>query len=131
LAVSLLSHRTMNITHFKQKLLDKQRELEDQIARLKSDVESSDRVEVRDETDSAEADQETSNAMEKAGSLTHTLEDVRDALQRIEAGTCGACAVCGKQIEPARLEAVPWTLYCLKDQERREVRTAVAQGSTL
>jgi len=121
----------MNTTHFKEKLLAKKRELEDEIARLRSDVQSSDRVEVRDESDGAEDDQETSNAMDKASALTRTLEEVRDALQRIEAGTYGNCAGCGKPIEAARLEAVPWTLYCLKDQEKREARTGMAQGSTM
>jgi DnaK suppressor protein len=121
----------MNNTHFKQKLLDKQRELENEITRMKGEIQPSDGDEVKDATDSAEADQETSDTTEAAGILTHTLEDVRDALRRIEDGSYGKCAACGKPIEPARLEAVPWTLYCLKDQEKREARQPFAQGSTL
>jgi DnaK suppressor protein len=121
----------MNLTHFMQKLLAKQRELQDEIAALKNVRQPTDGVEVQDVTDSAEADQETSSAMEKAGVLTRTLEDVRDALHRIEEGSYGKCSACGKQIEPARLEAVPWTLYCLKDQKKREARMSMAQGSTL
>ena len=46
------------------------------------------------------------------------LNQVRDALQRIEDGTFGTCTVDGGPIEPARLEAIPWTPYCLKHQEQ-------------
>jgi RNA polymerase-binding transcription factor DksA len=38
-----------------------------------------------------------------------TLKQVRAALQRIQDGTYGVCIDCGRRIEPARLEAVPWT----------------------
>ena len=48
------------------------------------------------------------------------LEQVRAALKRIDDGTFGLCAVDGKPIEEARLEAMPWTPYCLKHQESIE-----------
>ena len=51
-------------------------------------------------------------------------EQVRYALQRLEEGTYGKCAVCGRQIERARLEAVPWTPYCLEDQEKQDCKQA-------
>jgi DnaK suppressor protein len=121
----------MNTTPFMQKLLAKQRELEDEIARLKIGAQSNEADEVRDYTDTAETDEETSDALDEATVLTRTLEDVRAALQRIEEGTYGKCVACGKPIEPARLAAVPWTLYCLKDEEKREARTSSAGGSTL
>ena len=43
-----------------------------------------------------------------------------DALKRIDDGTFGTCVVDGGPIEEARLEAVPWTPYCLKHQQMRE-----------
>jgi DnaK suppressor protein len=42
------------------------------------------------------------------------LADVRSALERLEAGTYGKCVVCGREIEPARLKAIPETPYCLE-----------------
>lgn len=44
------------------------------------------------------------------------LQQVRDALQRIEDGTYGKCVVDGGPIETKRLDAVPWAPYCLKHQ---------------
>ena len=34
------------------------------------------------------------------------------------------------QIEPARLEAVPWAAYCLEDQEKQDKRTHAPQGGS-
>jgi RNA polymerase-binding transcription factor DksA len=36
------------------------------------------------------------------------------ALQRIEAGTYGQCLIDGGPIDPKRLDAVPWTPYCIR-----------------
>lgn len=48
------------------------------------------------------------------------LRAVEDALLRIEAGTYGACVVCGEPIEPARLEAVPHASRCTACAQRGE-----------
>lgn len=44
------------------------------------------------------------------------LQQIRDALRRIDDGTYGKCAGDGGPIEPKRLDAVPWAQYCLKHQ---------------
>jgi DnaK suppressor protein len=41
------------------------------------------------------------------------LRQVLDALERIDAGTYGACRSCGKAIAPERLEAIPWAATCI------------------
>lgn len=41
------------------------------------------------------------------------LEQIEAALQRISDGTYGICAVCGVGIPDGRLEARPWTPYCV------------------
>lgn len=43
------------------------------------------------------------------------LREVEDALARIDDGSFGTCAVCGKPIGEERLEAVPWTTLCIDD----------------
>lgn len=45
----------------------------------------------------------------------HNLEEVLIALENMETGTYGACIVCGKTIPYPRLEAIPWTKYCVND----------------
>ena len=45
------------------------------------------------------------------------LGEVQQALQRIKDGAYGRCLDDGEMIDAARLEAVPWTSYCLKHQQ--------------
>jgi DnaK suppressor protein len=55
-----------------------------------------------------------------AAADSRVLTQVREALMRIDNGTFGTCVVDGRPIEEKRLEAVPWTPYCLKHQQELE-----------
>jgi DnaK suppressor protein len=48
------------------------------------------------------------------------LNLVRQALHRLQDGTFGECLHCGEGINPKRLEALPWTPYCIACQEKIE-----------
>ncbi|MGA7884809.1 MAG: TraR/DksA family transcriptional regulator [Acidobacteriaceae bacterium] len=55
------------------------------------------------------------------GSEGHTqLSQVRLALERLNEGTFGDCLQCGKAIGEKRLDALPWTPYCIDCQEKIE-----------
>ena len=45
------------------------------------------------------------------------LRNVRAALRRIADGSYGVCEHCDEEIKPKRLQAVPWTMYCIRCQE--------------
>jgi len=45
------------------------------------------------------------------------LRNVRGALGRIADGSYGVCMHCEEDIKPKRLDAVPWTKYCIRCQE--------------
>src|SRR5215471_3636594 len=45
------------------------------------------------------------------------LRNVKGALARIADGSYGVCLHCEEDIKPKRLDAVPWTKYCIKCQE--------------
>jgi DnaK suppressor protein len=42
---------------------------------------------------------------------------VRGALRRIDEGVFGVCLHCEEDINPKRLNAVPWTPFCIQCQE--------------
>jgi DnaK suppressor protein len=42
------------------------------------------------------------------------LDQVEAALARLANGTYGTCAVCGEPISDGRLEARPWTPFCIR-----------------
>lgn len=45
------------------------------------------------------------------------LQQVDEALERIERGTYGTCTRCGSEIHRERLEAIPYTPYCIRCAE--------------
>lgn len=45
---------------------------------------------------------------------------VRQALERIQDGTFGDCVRCEREIGMKRLEALPWTPFCIECQEKIE-----------
>jgi len=50
------------------------------------------------------------------------LAEIDAALKRIDAGTYGLCANCGREIRVERLEAYPWASLCIdckREAERR------------
>jgi DnaK suppressor protein len=48
------------------------------------------------------------------------MGEIDAALKRIDDGTYGTCQICGRRIDPARLEARPWASLCIDDQRRQE-----------
>jgi DnaK suppressor protein len=46
------------------------------------------------------------------------LQQVEAALARLDAGTYGLCQACGRPINPARLEALPWASLDMECQQR-------------
>lgn len=60
------------------------------------------------------------SATEDVERKTAILRAVEGALQEIGEGTFGTCNVCGKRIPVKRLEAMPWSPYCVQCQERAE-----------
>lgn len=51
-----------------------------------------------------------------------TLDLIEAALERIESGTYGACLECGCRIPKTRLNAIPYTPYCVKCASQLEAR---------
>src|SRR5512138_863816 len=48
---------------------------------------------------------------------SNLLRNVRAALRRIDDGSYGVCVHCEEDISPKRLNAVPWTPFCIQCQE--------------
>ena len=69
----------------------------------------------------ADAGAVTAERTERLGlvdALVGQLREVEKALERIEQGTYGICAECGKEIPPARLEARPESTLCVDCKSR-------------
>jgi DnaK suppressor protein len=60
------------------------------------------------------AEQETMLTLRS--SAERQLAHVNEALERIEDGSYGTCSNCGKPINPARLDALPFSTLCINCQ---------------
>jgi len=52
--------------------------------------------------------------------LEDHLNDINEAIKRIDQGTYGQCTNCGKPIAPARLDARPESTLCMDCQQKHE-----------
>jgi len=70
---------------------------------------------------------DASEAFEQAKELAlhqnaqQLLSQVKSALARFDQGTYGSCERCGEDIDPARLEALPYATLCLRCQQRQRI----------
>jgi DnaK suppressor protein len=110
----------IDIDTLKKRLLEKEAELSASIARLEAEARDSPEDEPEDLADTAVSSEGKETAFRESSIEFQMLKEVRDALRRMEDGTYGRCIDCGREIAPARLEAVPWTPYCREDQEKHD-----------
>ena len=110
----------VNIDYFRKRLLAREKELVEEISRFEDEAREPSYPEVGDPADRAVSSDVKDVALEQTSLAADILNQVRAALKRIEDGTYGRCIDCGRDIEPARLETVPWTSYCLEDQQRHD-----------
>lgn len=113
----------MNISELESRLREKERELWTDMTRTETEARALGEAEAQNTVGSSETKE---TVFQKTTSDWLAFTQVRDALQRIRDGTYGKCVDCGGQIEEDRLTSVPWTPYCLEDQNRHE-REAAAQ----
>jgi|ERR1051326_7950486 RNA polymerase-binding transcription factor DksA len=90
------------IDEMKQKLLAKQKQLQDDLAGLNAHTEMGD-----DADDNAEEIQVDEASQDLMATMKLDLDKVKKALEKIEAGTYGTDND-GKEISEARLRALPW-----------------------
>jgi DnaK suppressor protein len=74
--------------------------------------------------DQANADTEAELQIQLHQTDLRLLRAIKDALDRINHGTYGACTVCKQPISKARLDAVPWTHLCRECKERKRVNAS-------
>src|ERR1700747_2482219 len=108
------------LDYYKKKLLTRREELVRGIARTEQEGREADEDPTVDLADKAA----NSYTKEFLFGQTHNerslLQLVDDALARIRENSVGACVSCHQELQQKRLEAVPWTRYCITCQEKKE-----------
>ncbi|MBZ5570364.1 MAG: TraR/DksA family transcriptional regulator [Acidobacteriia bacterium] len=105
---------------FKKRLETRQQELRRMVSRTEQDGRTVDEDSAQDIADRAASSYTKEFLFHQSNNDRQLLQMVENALSRIREGTFGECISCGKEINPKRLEAVPWTRHCIECQEKAE-----------
>lgn len=104
----------------KSRLSDERESLRDELIAMGVDLDGGGLDVDNDEgfADSAASTAEKSERLGVIEQLRETLNEVEDALTRMDQGTYGKCERCGDEIPLPRLEARPHARLCISCQER-------------
>ncbi len=113
---------TAEVKHFEQLLLEKRREIIDSMTEIEDEVLKKSRLDASGDLSSMPihmADIGTDNyeqefALGLMDSERKLLQEINDALMRIQDKIYGICEGTQKLIQKARLEAKPWARYCVE-----------------
>ena len=102
--------------HFKQLLETRMAELNRVLATAEQETRAS-AARHADPADQAAAEYERQSIVHKSNTARQMLKALSQAVERIRDGNFGECAECGGNIEPKRLEAIPWARYCVAREQ--------------
>jgi DnaK suppressor protein len=105
---------------YRQRLLEKQRELLTGITRVQIDGRHAESIGAQDMADQADSCYTKEYLFQQSTSARDLLVLVQAALRRDAEGEFGLCAECGAPVQKKRLEAVPWARHCVACQELQE-----------
>ena len=109
------------IEQFKTRLDQRKQELKKAMSRTAQDGRDADvDAAAADIADRAASSYTKEFLFHQSNADRQLLQMVEGALARIQEGTFGQCISCGNEINIKRLEAVPWTRYCIQCQEKME-----------
>jgi RNA polymerase-binding transcription factor len=113
----------MNVERYRRRLQELEARLARRTTQLRDEAAAQRADAPSDAGDASTSDVDESEALSEAELDATTLQQVRDALLRIENGTFGRCVIDGGAIEEKRLEAVPWTPYCARHAQVLEAES--------
>lgn len=105
---------------YEKKLLEKKRENHLKVSEFVHESQIVDSQEAQDVVDRAESSYTKEFLLSLSDTERKQLLLIDEALKRIKDCTYGKCQMCGVEIGKKRLEAVPWTPFCLSCQEKAE-----------
>jgi DnaK suppressor protein len=108
------------LDQFKKQLQERHAQLRRSVLQTEEDGRASDQDIAQDIADRASSSYTKEFLFHQSNNERQLLQMVEGALSRIEGGDFGQCISCGEDINPKRLEAVPWTRHCIACQEKLE-----------
>ncbi|MCG6925861.1 MAG: TraR/DksA family transcriptional regulator [Acidobacteria bacterium] len=106
---------------FQERLLTKKQEILETFTKNKSYGMEADGEPSQDIADKAANSYTKEFLFSLSNSERRLLQQVDDALSRIESRRYGVCASCEDTLNLKRLQAVPWATLCISCQEKQEL----------
>ncbi len=109
---------SVSIDEIRQRLLARRDELRARQAGANAGLRQQDDLSGADPGDVSSQSEQNGLLTALSRTTDAELKRVEDALQRLAEGRYTTCVVCGEDIEPQRLAAVPYTDRCIACAER-------------
>ena len=116
------------LTLFRKRLVDKRRQLEDEVGRSALYGKGQEDDSIKDLGDQATTAYTREFLFELGNGDRRLLREVVTALRKLDEGGFGECERCGEEIAEKRLEALPFARYCIDCQRRVEREEKAATG---
>jgi DnaK suppressor protein len=115
-----MAHAEDTLQKYEKRLRQRQNELEQALASTVEQALESTVHDAQDVADLAVAGYQKEMLFSQGTQRNSQLRLVRQALDRIADGSFGDCVLCYQAIGAKRVEALPWTPYCIDCQEKIE-----------
>ena len=120
--------RKDRLASFKKRLIEKQRQLVDEVGKSALYGKDQEDDSIKDLGDQANTAYTREFFFELGNGDRRLLREVVAALAKIEDGTFGSCERCGELIAEKRLDALPFARYCITCQRLAEEEERMATG---
>jgi RNA polymerase-binding transcription factor len=112
--------KQVDVERLRQKLEFQRHEAQQFLRRMEQEVQSLDAEATQDSADRCVISLSKESLFERSSQRRTVLHLIEAALKRIADGSFGKCVGCGDEIQDQRLQALPWTQFCLGCQGELE-----------
>lgn len=109
-----------DVERLRQKLEFQRHETRQWLCRMDQEAQCLDAESTKDSADRCVISVSKESLFERSSQRRTVLRLIEAALKRISDGSFGMCVGCGKEIQDQRLQALPWTQFCLRCQGELE-----------
>jgi DnaK suppressor protein len=121
------------VERLKQKLEFQRHEARQGLRRMEQEAQSLNADTTQDSADRCVISVSKESLYERSSQRRTVLRLIEAALGRISDGSFGTCVGCGDEIQDQRLQALPWTQFCLRCQGEleKQIGTSLSTRSSI
>ncbi len=105
---------------YRKRLLEKQGNLLQKVSQSDQEGREADEEATQDMADKAANAYTKEFLFHQSNDNRQILTLVNEALERIKEGAYGICVECHEDVQPKRLDAVPWARHCIECQAKQD-----------